>query len=335
MLVLGGAAILGVLIGARFGATPQTEAFTANALYGVTLFLAQSLRTTAASRLLGDERPFPRLTAHLDALSVLVVASALLAVLAVLGVGALGVEPEARDAFPHGDPRARAGVRVQLFAGLGSAALATRDDFMTPALAFGAGAAANVIGFLVLTPALGLDGVPLALAGGSLVAAAVVARALLRIGWRPRVPRPDVRAALVAWRLSLGAGAAVAAQIVLSVTVAASAAIIAGGATIFSYASMIIMVLTAALASRWPWCSRRSWHASGTGSRRRSCRSRSAPTGPARCCWSPRLRRSCCSGSNPPSSSSPRWSPTTSSRCSSSSWCSSRACSGRCWPRSR
>ncbi len=89
---------------------------------------------------------------------------------------------------------------------------------------------------------------PLALAG-SLVAAAVVARALLRIGWRPRVPRPDVRAALVAWRLSLGAGAAVAAQIVLSVTVAASAAIVTGGATIFSYASMIIMVLTAALAS--------------------------------------------------------------------------------------
>ncbi len=99
VLVLGGAAILGVLIGARFGATPQTDGFfTANALYGVTLFLAQSLRTTAASRLLGDERPFPRLTAHLDALSVLVVASALLAVLAVLGVGALGSNP--RPATP-------------------------------------------------------------------------------------------------------------------------------------------------------------------------------------------------------------------------------------------
>lgn len=250
VFVLGGAAVLGVLIGARFGATPQTDGFfTANALYGVTLFLAQSLRTTVAARLLGDERPFPRLAAHFDALAVLILASAALAGVAVLVVGALGVAPEARDAFRTAMVLLVPASALQLFAGLGSAALATRDDFLTPALAFGVGAAANVVGFLALTPAFGLDGVPAALAVGSLVGAAIVARALRRQGWRPRAPRPGLDAARTAWRLTLGAGAAVAAQVVLTVTVAASAAIVAGGATVFSYASMIIMVLTAALAS--------------------------------------------------------------------------------------
>jgi hypothetical protein len=41
VLVLAGAALMGVLIGARFGATPETDGFfTANAIYGVTLFVA-------------------------------------------------------------------------------------------------------------------------------------------------------------------------------------------------------------------------------------------------------------------------------------------------------
>lgn len=250
VFVLGGAAVMGVLIGARFGATPETDGFfTANAIYGVTLFLAQSLRTTAAARLLGDAPPFPRLAAHLDALAVLVLASAALAGAAVLVVGALSVAPEAREAFRTAILLLLPAAALQLFAGLGSAALATRDDFLTPAVAFGAGAAANVVGFLALTPALGLDGVAVALAGGSLVAAAIVARALHAAGWRPRLVQPRAAAARTAWRLSLGAGAAVAAQIVLTVTVVASAAIASGGATLFSYASMIIMVLTAGLAS--------------------------------------------------------------------------------------
>jgi hypothetical protein len=250
VLVLAGAALMGVLIGARFGATPATDGFfTANAVYGLTLFLAQTLRTTAAVRLIDDTRPLPRFSAHLDALAVLVVVSAALAGAAVLAVGVLGVAPEARDTFRVAIVLLTPAAALQLFAGLGAAALATHDDLLTPAVAFGAGAATNVIGFLVLTPTLGVDGVPAALACGSLVTALVVARALLKLGWRPRLPRPSFSAAHVAWRLSLGAGAAVAAQVVLTVTVAASATVTSGGATIFSYASMIIMVLTAALAS--------------------------------------------------------------------------------------
>jgi hypothetical protein len=250
ILVLTGAAIMGVFIGARFGATPETDGFfTANALYGVTLFLAQSLRTTAAARLIGDERPFPRLAAHLDALAVLVLASAALAAAAMLLVGALGIEPAARESFRTAIALLVPAAALQLFAGLGSAALATRDDFQTAALAFGAGSGTNVVAFLVFTPMLGIDGVAVALIAGSVVTALVVARALLRVGWRPHVPRPGLRAAGAAWRLSLGAGAAVSAQVVLTITVAASAAVATGGATLFSYASMIIMVLTAALAS--------------------------------------------------------------------------------------
>jgi O-antigen/teichoic acid export membrane protein len=248
--VLLGAAVMGVVIGARFGATPETDGFfTANALYGLTLFLAQSLRTTAASRLLGDTRPFPRLAAHLDAIAVLVLASAVLAGLAVLGVGVLGVAPEARDTFRTSIVLLVPAAGFQLFAGLGSAALATADDFLTPTVAFGAGAGANVVAVLALTPVLGIDGVPLALACGSLITALIVARALVRRGWRPRAPHPSGEAARTAGRLTLGAGAAVASQIVLTVTVAASAAAVSGGATVFSYASMIIMVLTGGLAS--------------------------------------------------------------------------------------
>jgi O-antigen/teichoic acid export membrane protein len=250
VLVLAGAALMGVLIGARFGATPETDGFfTANAIYGVTLFVAQSLRTTAAARLVGDERPFPRLAAHFDALAIIVLASAAVAGVAVAAAGVLGIEDVARDTFRVAIVALVPAAALQLFAGLGAAALATRDDFLTAAVAFGAGAAGNVVAFLVLTPLFGIDGVAIALVCGSLIAALIVARALFKLGWRPALPRPNGAAAHAAWRLTLGAGAAVAAQVVLTVTVTAAATIEAGGATVFSYASMIIMVLTAMLAS--------------------------------------------------------------------------------------
>jgi len=206
VLVLAGAAIMGVLIGARFGATPETDGFfTANAFYGVTLFVAQSLRTTAAARLLGDERPFPRLAAHFDALAILVLVSAVLTGIAVAGAEVLGSEPAARETFRVAIVLLVPAAALQLFAGLGSAVLANRGDFSTPAVAFGAGAATNVIGFVPLTAMFGIDGVAVALVCGSLVAALVVARALWRLGWRPALPRPSSTAAYAAWRLSLGA----------------------------------------------------------------------------------------------------------------------------------
>ena len=66
-------------------------------------------------------------------------------------------------------------VGLHLFAGLGAALLATWEDYRFAALAFAAGAVANVAGFLALTPSLGVHGIPGALVVGAAVSAALIA----------------------------------------------------------------------------------------------------------------------------------------------------------------
>jgi peptidoglycan biosynthesis protein MviN/MurJ (putative lipid II flippase) len=247
--VLLGAALLGVLIARRFGSTAATDGFfAANAVYGLTLFVAQSLRTTTAAALVGDDG-FGRLRAHLGGVVWLFGASVVLAVGAAALAEPLGLAPDARSSFQRSILILCPAAGLQLVAGQCAAMLAALDDYVSPAVAYACGSVAAIVGFVALAGPLEVTGVPTALAAGSVASAAIAAGALARRGWHPRPPILDRSSVAVARQMALGAISLVAAQLVLALSVAFAGATGVGNASLYSYAMMVVMLLTAALAS--------------------------------------------------------------------------------------
>ena len=184
--VLLGAALMGVLIARRFGASASTDGFfVANALYGVFVILAQSLRMTAVPRLIdGARSPL----GHTELRGIALVFAGSGALFAAVGVGLapLVASGDALRAFQVALLLLWPAVGLHLFAGLGAAVLATWSDFRVPALAFAAGAVAMVAGFLALTPPLGIHGIPAAVAVGAATSAGLIALELRRESRRTR-----------------------------------------------------------------------------------------------------------------------------------------------------
>jgi peptidoglycan biosynthesis protein MviN/MurJ (putative lipid II flippase) len=248
--VLLGAALMGVLIARTFGSSARTDGFfAANAIYGVWLFVAQSLRTTTAAPLVEGGPGFERFREHLGAIVWIFAASVVLAVVVALLAGPVGVAPAARDSFQAAILILCPAAGLQLFAGQAAAMLAALDDYVVASAAYLAGAVVAVAGFVVLHGPLGIEGVPTALAAGAAASALATALALARRGWRPAPPALTRATLRVAGRVTLGAVSLVAAQLVLTVSVAFAGVTGAGSATLYSYAAMAIMLLTAALAS--------------------------------------------------------------------------------------
>ncbi len=248
--VLLGAALLGVLIARRFGSTAETDGFfAANAVYGVTLFVAQSLRTTTAGSLVGDDGGFGRLRTYLGGVVWLFGASVAIAVIAALLAAPLGLAPDARVSFQRSILILCPAAGLQLLAGQCAAMLAALDDYVAPAIAYAAGSAVAIVGFAILAGPLGVAGVATALAIGSVASASIAVAALVRRGWRTSAPRVDRASLTIAGRMTMGAISLVAAQFVLALSVGFAGATGAGNATLYSYAMMIVMLLTAALAS--------------------------------------------------------------------------------------
>jgi O-antigen/teichoic acid export membrane protein len=248
--VLIGAALLGLLIAGRFGTSAQTDGFfTANAIYGLSLFVAQSLRTTTVARLVEGGPGFGALREHLGAVVVVFAGSVAVALLAVALAPLLGVSHDARATFQDSVLILCPAAGLQLLTGQAAAMLAALGDYLAASGAYVCGSLAAVAGFFVLTPGLGVEGVPVALTAGAAVTACVTAAGLVRRGWRPEAPRVDAGALRIAARLMLGAASLVAAQLVLTLSVAFAGATGEGHATLYSYAMMAVMLLTAALAS--------------------------------------------------------------------------------------
>lgn len=246
LAVLLGAAILGILIARRFSTGPATDGFfTANAIYGIALFVGQSLRTTAVTGLLGGRDAY---RAHLRAVALLaLLAGAAFAVAGWLVLPA-ALEPAATETARRALLILWPAAALQLAGGLTAAMLATLDDYRAAALAYGAGAATSVAVFAALAGPVGIEAVPIALAAGSAVSTGWMLLALRRRGAPAGGAAPP--APTLAARLLLGAVALVAAQIVLSASIAfAAAADGEGAATVFSYAQMAIAVLSATLIS--------------------------------------------------------------------------------------
>lgn len=247
--VLAGVALMGVLMARRFGTTAETDGFfIANAINGVLLLVAQSLRTTTVATFVNqrsDARLFER---QLGALVVMWL-GAVVIVLGILVPGAsLALAGATARVFRTAALVLVPGAALQLFAGLASGRLAADHAFGAPAIAYAAGTIASVIAFFPLTSALGVDGVAPALVCGYAVGAIAMAIALGRDGWRPRPPVLH-GAPRLAGHLLLGATAAIAAQATLAVSVGFANGATIGGATIYSYAIMAVLALNAGLAS--------------------------------------------------------------------------------------
>ena len=247
--VLLGAALMGVLIARRFGASAETDGFfVANALYGVFLILAQSLRMTAVPRLI-DRGGF---RTELRGIALVFAGSGALFAVTGLGLAPLVASGDALHAYQVALVLLWPAAGLHLFAGLGAAMLATWDDFRFPALAFAVGAVVNVAAFLVLTPPLGIYGIAAALAVGAAVSAGLIALALRREGPRREssasLPEPG-GARLSAARILLGGVPFVATQIAPLISVAFAATVGAGRASVYWYAVMLLVLLNAALSS--------------------------------------------------------------------------------------
>ena len=251
--VLFGAALLGILIARQFGASASTDGFfVANALYAVFLTLAQSLRMTAVSRLIdGDTRT--RFRSELGGVGLVFAGTGALFAAVGAGLAPLLSSGSALRAFQVTLLLLWPAVGLHLFAGLGAAVLATEEEHRFAAVAFAAGALANVAAFLALTPPFGVYGIPAALSVGAAVSAAQFAWALRRKhahgdrgGTETRL-RGEAR--LSATRILLGGFPFVATLVAPLISVAFAGTDGVGRASVYWYAAMLLVLLNAALAS--------------------------------------------------------------------------------------
>jgi hypothetical protein len=247
--VLAGVAFMGVLIARRYGTTAETDGFfIANAVNGVLLLVAQSLRTTTVASFVTertDRRLFER---QLGALVVMWLGAAVIVIAILVPGGSLALGGATARVFRAAVVVLLPGAALQLFAGLASGRLAADNAFGAPAIAYAAGTIVSIVAFFPLTSALGVDGVAPALVSGYAVSALTMAVALHRHGWRPHPPVIQ-GAASRAGRLLLGSTAAIAGQATLVVSVGFASGATVGGATIYSYGVMAVLALNAGLAS--------------------------------------------------------------------------------------
>lgn len=247
--VLAGVAFMGVFIARRFGTTAETDGFfIANAINGVLILVAQSLRTTTVASFV-TQRDDPRLfERQLGALVVMWLGAVVIVAGICVPAASLALGDVTARAFRIAALVLLGGAAAQLFAGLASGRLAADHRFGPPAVAYAAGTVVSVIAFFPLTSALGVDGVAVALVCGYVVSALAIAVALRRDGWHPRPPALG-GAAPLAGRLLLGSTAAIAGQATLALSVGFAAGIAVGGATIYSYAVMAVLALNAGVAA--------------------------------------------------------------------------------------
>lgn len=255
-------ALIGVYIARRYRVGPATDAFFfANAVYGVALFVGQSLRTTSVASLMVDGRlDRGRLGLHLRAVFLMCAGTACLFAILALLVAPLLLS---RAALGTGQvcllllwPAAV----LQLLGGLLAAALATCDEFIAIARAYVCAAVVTTAAAVGLGSVLAIEAIPVALVLGASFSTAMMASSTLALLGRNRsrqgvvscVSGVGARARRL-WGtfggLLLGALAMVAPQLVLSVTVAFAGHEGPGAATVMAYAQMALVMLSSLIAS--------------------------------------------------------------------------------------
>jgi hypothetical protein len=253
VLVMTGSSLLGLLIARRLGSSGATDGFfAANAVYGIALFTAQSLRTTAPSTLLDPGgQTFVR---HLKAVGLIAVMILLLfgAVAAFAGVVASDAAASTlRVALAVLAPAAVA----QLFAGLLAARCAVLGEFGRPAAVYAFGTLGMAGAFVLLVGPLGVDAIAVAVALGAIASAL-----LMTVVWRSAEHRAaasplsgsestyDTAPRLIG-HLLRGALPVLASQVAITVSVFSAGHIAPGDGTLYSYGTLAVAVLVAIVAS--------------------------------------------------------------------------------------
>jgi hypothetical protein len=253
VLVMAGSSLLGLLVARRLGSSGATDGFfAANAVYGIALFTAQSLRTTAPATLI-DPGP-GSLARHARAVGLIALGMLVLFGAVVAGADVVASEPAAESLRVALAILAPAAV-AQLFSGLLAARCAVLGEFGLPAAAYACGTLIMAAVFVALVGPLGVDAIALSVAIGALVSAAA-----MTIVWRRAersgspvaeiaVPAAESsRASLIA-HLLRGALPVLASQVVISVSVFAAGHVAVGGGTLYSYGVLAVAVLVAIVAS--------------------------------------------------------------------------------------
>lgn len=250
--VSGSAAVTVALLGHEFGRTARTDGLlTAYGVYLVIAIAAQAFRTVVLpelTRAAAAGRDGAVTRAYGVALAA---AGALCVALAVAFAGPLGdvLTGRAQAASVAADalPWLVAAGFLQLLAGLGSSALAARDDYGTAALAYALGAVAGLVLFAALA-GRGLVALAWGVCLNGALTAALPLLALARAGalGGGGVPlAPGRRLALVA----RGAAVPVAVQGLYVVSLRLASGLAEGRATTLSYAYLLAAVLVQATAS--------------------------------------------------------------------------------------
>lgn len=266
---MGLGAVLALVVLVVFGKTAKTDGiFTAYAVYGVLLMLSQSLRTTIVARLIDAPslwRAFDDYVSAVLALA-LVAAGPLVAFrgpLAHLLTGS--TSGDAHDAAQTALWLFAIAGTAQLVAGLGAAALGALDRFVVVSVAYLSAGVASVLGVAVLAGPLDVTAVPVALAAGSLLNAALMVRGLVATGWRVQLHPIQTAVGLGRrlWNMVSGAAPYAGSQAMFVVSVALAARMGGGDATVYTYAffaaSFIVgassgsvgIALAAPLAQTW------------------------------------------------------------------------------------
>lgn len=257
VLTMAGSSLLGLLIARRLGSSEATDGFfAANTVYGIALFAAGSLRTSAPASLVrgGDHslRFHGRAVALIGVLAV--------ALFGVVAAGANVLLPgEAATTLRLSLAILTPAALAQLLSGLLAARCGVLGEFTLPAAAYGLGALSSAILFLILQTPLGVDAISVSVAGGALITGATMLFAWRRAeARRPPLASPEMRdlsdapperlSGLTA-SLLRGALPTLAGQLVVSGSTFAAGHTGAGNGTLFSYGQLAIAVLTAIIAS--------------------------------------------------------------------------------------
>jgi peptidoglycan biosynthesis protein MviN/MurJ (putative lipid II flippase) len=266
---MGLGAVLALVVLFVFGKTAKTDGlFTAYAVYGVILMLAQSLRTTIVARLLETTPMWTAFELYLGS----VLALTVLVALPLVALGSPLAELLTGSSTGDAHDTARTALWLfaiaggaQLVAGLGAAALGALDRFVAASAAYLAAGVASIVGLAALAAPLDVTAVPVAVAAGSVLNAALMIRGLLSAGWRPRARLVTSMADLGRrlWTIFSGAALYAASQAIFVVSLALAARMSSGSATVYTYAffaaSFVVgassgsagIVLAAPLAQTW------------------------------------------------------------------------------------
>jgi len=241
---------LAVVVLLRFGKTAETDAvFAAYAVYSVLVIVCFTLRMTVTGQLAHAGTPFASFNAFIGGgLTLALLAGVVLLLmggpLAAAVAGGLGQQAQetARSAMAI----LWLAVVAQLVAGLGAALLASADRFGWTGLAYPLGGLVAIAIVLLVAPLLGILAVPVGIATGSALTAAVMLAVVAGSGFRLNqgAVLEGLRNGRTVALMVSGSVLSLVVQVDYALSLSLAGRLAVGSVTLYSYAFALAAVLT-------------------------------------------------------------------------------------------